>query len=84
MSEAMFAITKKYAMAEEVTLEAKEQKKEKDSGHMDQPSSSKGHDKNRKTDCSINTVERSRYNKEYRPKPGEFEGFLDRICNFNP
>jgi hypothetical protein len=59
MSEAMFAITKKYAMAEEATLEAKEQKKEKDSGHMDQPSSSKGHDKNRKADCSINTMERS-------------------------
>jgi hypothetical protein len=29
-------------------------------------------------------VERPRRNKEYRPKPGEFEGSLDRICIFRP
>jgi hypothetical protein len=57
-SEAMFAITNKYALAKEVTLDTREQKKEKDSGHVDQPSSSKGHDKNGKADCSINAVER--------------------------
>jgi hypothetical protein len=45
MSEAMFAIANKYAIAEEATLNTREQKKEKDSGHTDQPSSSKGHDK---------------------------------------
>jgi hypothetical protein len=45
MSEAMFAIANKYAIAEEATLDTREQKKEKDSGHTDQPSSSKGHDK---------------------------------------
>jgi hypothetical protein len=59
MSEAMFAIANKYALAEEVTLDTREQKKKKDSDHVDQPSSSKGHDKKRKVDHSINTVERS-------------------------
>jgi hypothetical protein len=56
-SEAMFAITKKYALAEEVALNTREQKKEKDSGRADQPSSSKGHDKKRKMACCINAVE---------------------------
>jgi hypothetical protein len=51
---------------------------------MDQPSSSKAHDKNRKADHSVNIVEQPRCNKEYRPRPGEFEGFLDRICIFHP
>jgi hypothetical protein len=35
MSEAMFAITNKYDLAKERTLDTKEQKKEKDSGHVD-------------------------------------------------
>jgi hypothetical protein len=35
MSEAMFAITNIYALAEEATLDTREQKKEKDSGHVD-------------------------------------------------
>jgi hypothetical protein len=56
-SEAMFTIANKYALAEEVILDTREQKKEKDSGHADQPSLSKGHDKKRKAYCSINTVE---------------------------
>jgi hypothetical protein len=56
-SEAMFAITNRYALAEEVTLDTRKQKKEKDSGHADQPSSSKGHDRKRKADHSINVVE---------------------------
>jgi hypothetical protein len=55
-SEAMFTIANMYALAEEVTLDAREQKKE-EWGHMDQPSSSKGHDKKRKVDRSINVVE---------------------------
>jgi hypothetical protein len=83
MLEEILAITNKYALAEEVTLDAREQKKENESGHPDQPSSSKGHDKKRKVDRSVNNVERSRHNKEYRPRPGEFEGFLDRICIFH-
>jgi hypothetical protein len=57
ISEAMFAITNKYALAKEATLDAREQKKEKESDHMDQPCSSKGHDKKRKADRSINAVE---------------------------
>jgi hypothetical protein len=83
-SEAMFAIANKDALAENVTLDTREQKKEKDTGHADQPSSSKCHDKKRKVDRSVNVVERPQCNKEYRPRPGEFEGFLDRICIFHP
>jgi hypothetical protein len=55
--EAMFVIANRYALAEEATLDTREEKKEKDSGHTDQPSSSKGHDKKRKADHSINAVE---------------------------
>jgi hypothetical protein len=83
-SEAMFVIANKYALAEEATLNTKEQMKEKDSGHVDQPSSSKGHDNKRKVDHSINTVERLQRNKEYRPRLGEFEGFLDHNYIFHP
>jgi hypothetical protein len=46
-SEAMFTIANKYALAVEATLDTREQKKEKDSGHANQPSLSKGHDKKR-------------------------------------
>jgi hypothetical protein len=52
----MFVITNKYTLAEEATLDTREQK-EKESGHMEQPSSSKGHDKKRKVDHSVNVVE---------------------------
>jgi hypothetical protein len=55
-SEQMLAIANKYALAEEVTLDTREQKKE--SGHTDQPSSSKGHDKKRKVDHFANAMER--------------------------
>jgi hypothetical protein len=54
-SEQMLAIANKYALAEEVTLNTREHKKE--SGHTDQPSSSKGHDKKRKVDHFINAME---------------------------
>jgi hypothetical protein len=56
MSEAMFAIANKFTLAEEATLDTSEQKKEQESGHADQPSSSKGHDNKRKADRSINVV----------------------------
>jgi hypothetical protein len=52
----MFAIANKYALVEEATPDTREQKK-KESGHTDQPSSSKGHNKKRKADHSINAVE---------------------------
>jgi hypothetical protein len=58
-SEAMFAITNKYSLVEQATLDTREQKKEKDSGHVDQPSSSRGHGKKRKADHSVITVEQS-------------------------
>jgi hypothetical protein len=32
----------------------------------------------------VNNVERPRSNKEYRPRPSEFDGFLNRICIFHP
>jgi hypothetical protein len=77
----MFSITNRYALAEEVTLDIREQK---ESGHQDQPSSSKGNDKKRKSDRSVNTVEWPHHHKEYRPRPSEFEGFLDHSCIFHP
>jgi hypothetical protein len=80
--EQMFSITNRYALAEEATLHTREQKKEP--GHPDQPSSSKGHNKKRKLNYSVNAVERPHHHKEYRPKLGEFEGFLDRNCIFHP
>jgi hypothetical protein len=58
--EQMFSITNRYAMAKEVTLDTREQK---ESGHLDQPSSSKGHDKKRKLDHSVDVVERRRHHK---------------------
>jgi hypothetical protein len=82
MSEEMFYITNRYAMVEEATLDTRERKKEL--GHMDQPSSSKDHDKKRKADHSVNAVEWPHLHKEYHPKLGEFKGFLDHICIFHP
>jgi hypothetical protein len=79
--EQMFSIANRYALAEEATLDTRVQK---ESGHPDLPSSSKGHDKKRKLDRCVNVVERPRRHKEYRPRSGEFEGFLDRICIFHP
>jgi hypothetical protein len=58
----MLAIANKYTLAEEVTLDTREQK---ESGNTNQPSSSKGHDRKRKADRSVNAVEWSRRNKEY-------------------
>jgi hypothetical protein len=58
-SEEMLAIANKYALAEEVTLDSRERKKAKESGHSDEPSSSKGHDMESKADRSVNNIERS-------------------------
>jgi hypothetical protein len=44
MSKQMFSIANRYALAEEATHNTREQN---ESGHPDQPSSSKGHDKKR-------------------------------------
>jgi hypothetical protein len=55
----MFAITNKYAMAEEAILDTREQEKEKEWGHKDQPCSTKVLDKKMKADHSVNNVERS-------------------------
>jgi hypothetical protein len=45
---------------------------------------SKGHDKKSKADHSVNVVEWPWCNKEYQPKWGDFDGFLDCICIFHP
>jgi hypothetical protein len=83
-SEEMLSIANKYALAEEATLDTREKKKDKEPGPSDQPISSKSCDKKRKMDCSVNNAERLRHNKEYQPRPSEFEGFLDRIYIFHP
>jgi hypothetical protein len=57
--EEMFAITNKYAMAEEAILDTREQEKEKEWGHKDQPCSTKVLNKKMKADHSVNNVERS-------------------------
>jgi hypothetical protein len=54
----MLEITNKYNLAEEVTLETRDQKKDKELGHSDQPSTSKNNDKKRKLHNSIANVER--------------------------
>jgi hypothetical protein len=88
MSEEMLAIANKYTLAEKATFNNKDSnwnsRKDKEPGQSDWPSSSKGNDKKRKLDCSVAKIEQLRHNKEYRPWPGEFEGFLDRICIFQP
>jgi hypothetical protein len=66
----MFSIGNRYALTEEATLDTREQKKE--SSHPDQPNSSKGHEKKRMLDCSVNVVEQPHGHKEYRPRPGKF------------
>jgi hypothetical protein len=87
-SEEMLAIVNKYALAEEATFDNKDpnrdSRKDKELGQSDRPSSSKGNDKKRKSDRSVANVEQPRHTKEYQPRLGEFEGFLDRICIFHP
>jgi hypothetical protein len=80
MSKEMFNIAIKYALAKEATFNTREQK-EKESGHTDQPGSSKGHDKKRKADRSVNAVEQLQHHKEYRPRLGDFEGFASASSN---
>jgi hypothetical protein len=53
-------------------------------GHSNEPNTCKSHDKKRKADHSVDNVERPRRNKEYWPRLGEFEGFLDQIYIFHP
>jgi hypothetical protein len=77
----MFSIANRYTLAKEATLNTREQK---ESGLPDHPSSSKCHDKKRKPYLSVNAVEQPHHHKEYHPRPGEFEGFLDPICIFHP
>jgi hypothetical protein len=86
--EEMLAIANKYALAEEATFDSRDpnrdSRKDKESAQSDRPSSSKGNDKNRKSDRSMANVEWKRCYKEFRPRPGKFEGFLDKICIFHP
>jgi hypothetical protein len=68
-----------------VTLDNKDSKKDEESGQSDRPSTSKSNDKKRKSNDSVANVERPRHNKtKYRPRPGEFDWFLNRICILHP
>jgi hypothetical protein len=83
-SEEMLAITNKYALAEEATLDNREAKKDKKPNHMDRPGTSKPNDKKTKHDHSVTNMERPHHNRiEYRPWSGEYEGFLDGIYIFH-
>jgi hypothetical protein len=84
-SKEILAIANKYALAEEATLDNRDtnidSKMDKELSQSDRPSSSKSNDKKRKSGHSVANIERPCHNKtEYRPRLGEFEGFLDRIC----
>jgi hypothetical protein len=83
-SEEMLAITNKYALAKEATINTRDQKKDKELSHSDQSDTSKSNDKKRKSDHSIADMEHPHRNKEYCSHLGEFEGFLDRIYIFHP
>jgi hypothetical protein len=76
-SEEMLAITNKYALAEEAILDTRDPKKDKELGHLGQPSTSKSNDKKRMLDHSVVNVERSCHNEDSRPRPGEFQDFMD-------
>jgi hypothetical protein len=54
--EEMLAIANKYALVEEVTLDTRDQKKDKELGHSDQPNTSKNNDKKRKVDRSVANI----------------------------
>jgi hypothetical protein len=84
MFEEMLAIANKCALAEEATIDTKDQKKDKEHGHLGQPNTLKSNDTKRKSDHSMANVEWPCHNMEYQPWSGEFEGFLDRICIFHP
>jgi hypothetical protein len=83
-SAKMLAIANKHALIEEATFDTRDQKKDKELGHLDQATTSKSHDKRRKADRSVANVDWPRCNKKYWPMPGEFECFLDWICIFHP
>jgi hypothetical protein len=62
MSEELLAITNKYTLAVEVTLDTRDQK-DKDLAHSDPPGTSKNNDKKRKADQSVANVEPLHRNK---------------------
>jgi hypothetical protein len=55
----MLAITNKYALVREVTLDKHDTKKDKKLSHSDWPGTFKSNDKKRKHDRSMANVERS-------------------------
>jgi hypothetical protein len=67
-SEEMLAITYKYALVEEATLNFRESKKDKKPSHTDHLGTSKSNDKKRNHDCFVTNVERAHHNKaKYQP-----------------
>jgi hypothetical protein len=84
-SEEMLAITNKYTLAMEATLYNRDIKKDKEPSQSDRPGPSKINDEKRNPNRSMANVEQPRHSRtKYQSRPGEFEGFLDRICMFLP
>jgi hypothetical protein len=80
----IMAIANKYALVEEVTLDTRDPKKDKESDHSDQPGTLKRNEKKRKSDrSSVTNIEWLHRKKNYQPRPREFKGFLDQICIFH-
>jgi hypothetical protein len=83
-SEEILEIANKYALAEEATLDTRDQKEDKEQGHSTQPNTLKNNDTKRTSDWSVANIERPHRNKEYRPQTRAFEGFVDQICILHP
>jgi hypothetical protein len=85
MLEEMLAISNKYALVEETTIDARETKRDKKLSHTDRPRTLKPNDKKRKHDHYVaNVVLPHRNRTDYRPWLGKYEGFLDGIYIFHP
>jgi hypothetical protein len=63
----MLAITNMYALAEEVTLDNRDPKKDKELGHLDQHCTYKSNNKKRMWNPSVANIKRPHCNKLYRP-----------------
>jgi hypothetical protein len=64
MLEDMLAITNKYALMKEATLDTREAKKDKKPSQMDRPGKLKTSDKKRKHDHSVANVEWPHHNRK--------------------
>jgi hypothetical protein len=56
-SDKMLPIANKYTLAQEASIDTRDQKKDMEQGHSDQPNTSKNNDKKRHLDRSVANVE---------------------------